>query len=154
MNNRVRIADDSKSYHVMNTTEILFFALGQVWDGYLCGRSLVLIPKGNITKCEKKITVKKHEISLKKESSSQHTHTKETETIAKLKQKTRFGHNVLNVVSMVFDNETSCKLKDGRIRRTSHLNQTLFIFFHRPDGFMKLQIENDVPRFTKAIFRH
>ena len=39
------------------------------------------------------------------------------------------------------------------MRRTSHLNQTLFIFFHRPDEFMKLQIENDVPRFTEAIFR-
>ena len=86
----------------------------------------------------------------------QHTHThKRNRNNNKVKaKKNRFGHIVLNVVSMVFDNETSCKLYGGRIRRTSHLNQTLFIFFHRPDGFMKLQIENDVPRFTEAIFRH
>ena len=57
-------------------------------------------------------------------------------------------------MSATYEQQGECKLKDGRIRRTSHLNQTLFIFFHRPDGFMKLQIENDVPRFTEAIFRH
>ena len=49
------------------------------------------------------------------------------------------------MVSVVFDNETLCKSQDGPIRRASHLNQTLFIFFHRPDEFMTLQIENDVP---------
>ena len=57
-------------------------------------------------------------------------------------------------MSATYEQQGECKLKDGRIRRTSHLNQTLFIFFHRPDGFMKLQIENDVPRFTEANFRH
>ena len=62
----------------------------------------------------------------------------------KYKQKILFGDIVLKVVSMVFYNETLCKLYDGRIRRTFHLNQTLFIFFHRPDGFMTLQTENDV----------
>ena len=48
---------------------------------------------------------------LKKESFSQHTHTHtKTETITKRKQKNRFGDIVLNVVSMVFDNETLYKL--------------------------------------------
>ena len=56
------------------------------------------------------------------------------------------------MVSVVFDNETLYKSEDGPIRRPSHLNQTLFIFFHRPDEFMTLQIENDVPRFTGAIY--
>ena len=58
------------------------------------------------------------------------------------------------MVSVVFDNETLCKSQDGPIRRASHLNQTLFIFFHRPDEFMTLQRENDVPWFTGAIFGH
>ena len=51
-NNRERIAGDSKSNHATNTTETFFvvvvfvcFALGNVWDGCLCGRSSSLIFK-------------------------------------------------------------------------------------------------------------
>ena len=51
-NNRERIADDSKSNHATNTAETFFvvvvfvcFALGNVWDGCLCGRSSSLIFK-------------------------------------------------------------------------------------------------------------
>ena len=46
MNNRERMADDSKSNHATNTTEtFFFFALEQASDGCLCERSSALIPK-------------------------------------------------------------------------------------------------------------